>query len=202
MLASLDIKVFNFNRWRKVKNVFVFQGETIEEDIHDSNEFSIEQARSKLEWDKLVEAGEDRKRETRKQISELRMRFKRLKDQNERLPAHMRINTRVSSFCRKLLCKESSYLKLNFVLFCYLKVFEMLDRLRQQLLNHRQEQVDILYKETAFESRRKSIRLQKLINRQEPIFLWCDLVMDLQPSSQGFEFFLLTCLKLYLLKFK
>lgn len=67
----------------------------MEEDIQDANEFSIEQARKKMEWDKLIEAGEEKKRETRKQIAELRLRFKRLKELNERLPAHMRINSRV-----------------------------------------------------------------------------------------------------------
>ncbi|KAH9285904.1 Cilia- and flagella-associated protein 44 [Echinococcus granulosus] len=112
--------------------------EPVEEDIQDANEFSIEQARKKMEWDKLVEAGEEKKRETRKQIAELRLRFKQLKEQNDRLPSHMRVNSRE---------------------------YEMLERLREQLMNQRQKQMDILYKEVAFQSRKKSIALQKLINR-------------------------------------
>lgn len=67
----------------------------VEDDIRDVNEFSIEQARKKSEWDKLVEAGEEKKRETRRQVAELRLKFKKLKEQNDRLPAHMRINTHV-----------------------------------------------------------------------------------------------------------
>ncbi|KAM7540955.1 hypothetical protein Aperf_G00000038268 [Anoplocephala perfoliata] len=110
----------------------------VEEDIQDANEFSIEQARKKMEWDKLIEAGEEKKRETRKQIAELRLRFKRLKELNERLPAHMRINSRQ---------------------------YEMLDQLRNKLLEQREEQIETLNKEMAFESRRKSIALQKMINR-------------------------------------
>ncbi|VDK32890.1 unnamed protein product [Taenia asiatica] len=112
--------------------------EPVEEDIQDTNEFSIEQARRKMEWDKLVEAGEGKKRETRKQLAELRLRFKQLKEQNDRLPSHMRVNSRE---------------------------YEMLERLREQLMNQRQEQIATLYKEMEFQSRKGSIALQKLINR-------------------------------------
>lgn len=70
----------------------------MQEDIEDANEFSIEQARIKMEWDKLFEAGEEKKRETRRQIAELKLRFKRAKELNERLPTHMRISSGVYEF--------------------------------------------------------------------------------------------------------
>lgn len=56
-----------------------------------------------MEWDKLVEAGEEKKRETRKQLAELRLRFKQLKEQNDRLPSHMRVNSRVPGRMHKTL---------------------------------------------------------------------------------------------------
>ncbi|VDN95986.1 unnamed protein product [Rodentolepis nana] len=110
----------------------------VQDDIQDPSEFSIEQARRKMEWDKLVEAGEEKKRETRRQVAELKLRFKMAKEMNERLPVHMRISS---------------------------GQYEILDQLRDKLLNEREEQMDILNKEAAFESRRKSIALQKLIDR-------------------------------------
>ncbi|KAL5112674.1 Cilia and flagella-associated protein 44 [Taenia crassiceps] len=112
--------------------------EPAEEDIQDANEFSIEQARGKMEWDKLVETGEEKKRETRKQLAELRLRFRQLKEQNDRLPFHMRVNSRE---------------------------YEMLERLRDQLMNQRQEQIAMLDKEMEFQSRKGSIALQKMIHR-------------------------------------
>ncbi|VDM31516.1 unnamed protein product [Hydatigera taeniaeformis] len=112
--------------------------EPAEEDIQNANEFSIEQARRKMEWDKLVEAGEEKKRETRKQLAELRLRFKQLKEQNDRLPSHMRVNSRE---------------------------YEMLERLREQLMSQRQQQTATLHKELEFQSRKGSIALQKLLDR-------------------------------------
>lgn len=41
----------------------------------------------------------------------------------------------------------------------------MLERLREQLMSQRQEQIATLYKEMEFQSRKGSIALQKLINR-------------------------------------
>lgn len=76
------------------------------EDIRTEKEMSIEQGRLKMEWDKLVEAGEEKRRETRRKIAELRLRFKRLKEQNEKLPEHMRVTVKV---CNSHICPYTKF---------------------------------------------------------------------------------------------
>ncbi|TPP62627.1 WD repeat-containing protein 52 [Fasciola gigantica] len=61
------------------------------DDISDPKAQSIEQAKQKAEFDRLVSLAEQKKADTRKKVTELRLRFRRLKEQNERLPERIRL---------------------------------------------------------------------------------------------------------------
>ncbi|VDQ17287.1 unnamed protein product [Trichobilharzia regenti] len=61
------------------------------DDITDPKAYSIEEYKQKSEYDRLVELAEQKKAETRLKVSELRRRFKKLKDRNERLPERIRL---------------------------------------------------------------------------------------------------------------
>ncbi|THD23834.1 WD repeat-containing protein 52 [Fasciola hepatica] len=61
------------------------------DDIADPKAQSIEQAKQKAEFDRLVSLAEQKKADTRKKVTELRLRFRRLKEQNERLPERIRL---------------------------------------------------------------------------------------------------------------
>ncbi|VDL93794.1 unnamed protein product [Schistocephalus solidus] len=119
------------------------------EDIDDPKADSIEGARKKAEWAKLVEQGEEKRRDTRRKVAELRMKFKRLKEQNEKLPEHMRID---------------------------LREYEILPRIRDHLMKERAAKLDLLYRETAFESRRYELALRKIIARYRDQ-LACELLV-------------------------
>ncbi|CAH8858209.1 unnamed protein product [Trichobilharzia szidati] len=63
------------------------------DDITDPKAYSIEEYKQKSEYDRLIEQAEQKKAETRLKVAELRRRFKKLKDRNERLPERIRLPT-------------------------------------------------------------------------------------------------------------
>lgn len=73
------------------------------DDIADPRAQSIEQAKQKAEFDRLVTLAEQKKADTRKKVTELRLRFRRLKEQNDRLPERIRLSKEVSELGGRVL---------------------------------------------------------------------------------------------------
>uniref|UniRef100_A0A183AL09 WD_REPEATS_REGION domain-containing protein n=1 Tax=Echinostoma caproni TaxID=27848 RepID=A0A183AL09_9TREM len=107
------------------------------DDIADPKAQSIEQAKQKAEYDRLISLAEQKKAETRKKVTELRLRFRRLKEQNERLPERIRLS------------KED---------------FNLVPQIRDDLLKDRASKIDLVYRETAWLSEKCRLALEKLHN--------------------------------------
>ncbi|KAF6778001.1 hypothetical protein AHF37_02391, partial [Paragonimus kellicotti] len=107
------------------------------DDIVDPKARSIEQAKQKAEYDRLMNLVEQKKAETRKKVTELRLRFKQLKEQNEKLPERIRLG------------KEE---------------FNLVPHIRADLLKERAAKIDLVYRETAWMSEKYRLALEKLQN--------------------------------------
>ncbi|KAF8567675.1 Cilia- and flagella-associated protein 44 [Paragonimus westermani] len=107
------------------------------DDIVDPKARSIEQAKQKAEYDRLMNLVELKKAETRKKLTELRLRFKHLKEQNEKLPERIRLG------------KEE---------------FDLVPQIRADLLKERTAKIDLVYRETAWMSEKYRLALEKLEN--------------------------------------
>ncbi|KAG5450601.1 Cilia- and flagella-associated protein 44 [Clonorchis sinensis] len=107
------------------------------DDIVDPKAYSIEQAKQKEEYDRLMSLAEQKKAETRRKVTELRLRFKQLKEQNEKLPERIRLG------------KEE---------------FNLVPHIRHDLLKDREAKIDLVYRETAWNSEKYRIALEKLEN--------------------------------------
>ncbi|KAA3681859.1 uncharacterized protein DEA37_0009501 [Paragonimus westermani] len=119
------------------------------DDIVDPRALSVEQAKQKAEYDRLMNLVELKKTETRKKVTELRLRFKHLKEQNEKLPERIRLG------------KEE---------------FDLVPHIRADLLKERAAKVDLVYRETAWMSEKYRLALEKLENAfQRP--LDCDRIL-------------------------
>nr|CAH8852852.1 unnamed protein product [Trichobilharzia regenti]CAH8852854.1 unnamed protein product [Trichobilharzia regenti] len=105
------------------------------DDITDPKAYSIEEYKQKSEYDRLVELAEQKKAETRLKVSELRRRFKKLKDRNERLPERIRLP---------------------------ISEFNLVPQIRNDLLKDRKAAVDLVYRETAWETEKNQLALEKL----------------------------------------
>ncbi|ESO88399.1 hypothetical protein LOTGIDRAFT_126121, partial [Lottia gigantea] len=65
------------------------------DDIDDPNAYSIEDAKQKAEYDKLMKQAEEKKREVRRAIAKLRRQFKAILEQNEDLPSDLQLDRMV-----------------------------------------------------------------------------------------------------------
>lgn len=110
------------------------------DDIDDLNAYSIEEHKQKSEHDRMVKLAEEKKAATRRRINELRKEFKRLKDQNDSLPERSRIGK---------------------------KELDLVPELRNDLLMAREEKVELVHREMAWESEKYQIALDKLKARFE-----------------------------------
>lgn len=57
--------------------------------------YSIEDAKQKAEYDKMMKLAEEKKREVRRQISKFRRQFKGLLEKNESLPNNLQLKKEV-----------------------------------------------------------------------------------------------------------
>ncbi|CAL8106722.1 unnamed protein product [Calicophoron daubneyi] len=105
------------------------------DDISDPKAFSIEQSKQKTEYDNLMSMAEMKKAETRRKVAELRLRFKRLKEANEKLPERLRLGK---------------------------KDFDLVPDIREDLIKDRSAKIDLVYRETAWMSEKYRIALEKL----------------------------------------
>ncbi|TNN07796.1 Cilia- and flagella-associated protein [Schistosoma japonicum] len=108
------------------------------DDITDPNTYSIEETKQKLEQDHLMKLAEERKFITRQKLVELKGRFKKLKEQNNHLPERIRLST---------------------------EAFNLVPQIRCDLFNSRQAEIDLVYRETAWETEKHRLALEKLENR-------------------------------------
>ncbi|KAH8872741.1 Cilia- and flagella-associated protein [Schistosoma japonicum] len=108
------------------------------DDITDPNTYSIEETKQKLEQDHLMKLAEERKFITRQKLTELKRRFKKLKEQNNHLPERIRLST---------------------------EAFNLVPQIRCDLFNSRQAEIDLVYRETAWETEKHRLALEKLENR-------------------------------------
>ncbi len=69
--------------------------ETKTEDIEDPGAYSIEDAKQKAEYDKMMQLAEEKKMRVRSTISDLRDQFEKLIDKNNKLPEHLRLHRKV-----------------------------------------------------------------------------------------------------------
>lgn len=65
--------------------------------------FSIEDAKQKAEYDKMMKLAEEKKREVRRQISKFRRQFKGLLEKNEGLPMNIQLKKEVIAYNTLLL---------------------------------------------------------------------------------------------------
>lgn len=70
---------------------------SLPDDIEDPNAYSIEEAKQKAEYDKMMKDAEEKKREVRRHITKMRRMFKQLLEQNDALPVHLRLHKDVST---------------------------------------------------------------------------------------------------------
>ncbi len=64
-------------------------------DIDDPNAYSIEQAKQKAEYDKMMANAESKKQDMRQKISQLRKSFKELLNKNDQLVPRLKLNKEV-----------------------------------------------------------------------------------------------------------
>ncbi|VDP46851.1 unnamed protein product [Schistosoma mattheei] len=107
------------------------------DDIIDPKAYSIEETKQKSEHDRLVELAERKKAETRQKVAELKDRLRKLKEQNNRLPERIRLPT---------------------------EAFNLVPQIRCDLLKDRETEIDLVYRETAWETEKNRLALEKLEN--------------------------------------
>ena len=73
------------------------------DDIEDKNAYSIEDAKQKSEYDKMVRLAEEKKSKVRTTIDKLRMEFSTLLRQNGQLPPHLQLNRKVANIFQILI---------------------------------------------------------------------------------------------------
>ncbi|KAL3318701.1 Cilia- and flagella-associated protein 44 [Cichlidogyrus casuarinus] len=126
------------------------------EDIEDPKAYSIEEHKQKSEHDKLVAAAELDKQIRRKKLNELRLIFKELKDKNESLPERLQL-------------ANMEYI--------------MVPEIRQQLFRDRDDRMQLLLKETAWDTEKTKILFQKLYDRYRGQFNFFDLAVHSFSTS-------------------
>ncbi|GFO10997.1 cilia- and flagella-associated protein 44-like [Plakobranchus ocellatus] len=62
------------------------------DDIDDPNAYSIEDAKQKTEYDKRMKEAEQKKRDVRKKINQMRRQFKAILEQNDNMPKHLQLS--------------------------------------------------------------------------------------------------------------
>lgn len=105
------------------------------DDIEDPNAYSIEDAKQKAEYDKMLAIAQQKKEDVRIQIALLRRDFKHLLDQNELLPEYLRFSQ---------------------------KDFEIDSEIKVQLQRQLEEKVEEAQKKVAWVSEKHSIGLEKI----------------------------------------
>ena len=70
------------------------------DDISEPSHYSIEEEKQKAEQDKVKKSAEGLKTEMRRMIEDLRGKFRRLLNENDRLPADLKIARDVSIFLK------------------------------------------------------------------------------------------------------
>ncbi|CAH8523136.1 unnamed protein product [Dicrocoelium dendriticum] len=112
-----------------------YDAQRLTDDIVDPKAKSIEQSKQKEEHDRLMNLVEQKKAEKRKKISELRLRFRRVKEMNEKLPERLRLK------------KED---------------FDLVPQIRADLLKERAAKIELVYRDTAWMSEKHRLALAKL----------------------------------------
>ncbi|KAK3588814.1 hypothetical protein CHS0354_028462 [Potamilus streckersoni] len=118
------------------------ESEKIADDIDDPNAYSIEDAKQKAEYDKMMKDAEEKKREVRRQVAKLRRQFKTLLEQNDGLPKHLQLH------------KDE---------------FELDKEIKEELRRQREEKIELVRKELAWESEKQRIALEKLRKRYKDV---------------------------------
>lgn len=108
------------------------------EDIEDVQAYSIEDAKQKDEYDKMMRLAEQKKAGVRASIRDMQKKFRLLIDKNSDLPTHLRLNR---------------------------KEFEMDAEIKKELQRQTANKIDIVRKEMAWEEEKHRIALEKLRNR-------------------------------------
>ncbi|KAL5020106.1 hypothetical protein ScPMuIL_002998 [Solemya velum] len=109
--------------------------EKIVDDIDDPNAYSIEDAKQKAEYDKMMKEAEEKKRQVRRHITQLRRQFKSILEKNDGLPRHLQLK------------KDE---------------FELDREIKQELEKQKQDRIEMVRKELAWESEKQRIALEKL----------------------------------------
>nr|XP_006000125.2 PREDICTED: cilia- and flagella-associated protein 44 [Latimeria chalumnae] len=105
------------------------------EDIEDPNAYSIENAKQRAEWDRVVKLAEEKKLRKRQHLAQLQTEFKMLLTCNMELPEHMQLT------------KED---------------FELDERIREEMERKTAQRMRLVRKELAWEQEKHRIGLQKL----------------------------------------
>ncbi|XP_057301359.1 cilia- and flagella-associated protein 44-like isoform X2 [Hydractinia symbiolongicarpus] len=108
------------------------------DDIDDPKHYSIELEKQKAEHDRMVRLAEEKKQQVKNTIGKLRRQFRKLKTRNEELPSYLQLPTS------------------DFIIDPQMKV---------DLEVEREEKIELVKKETAYESERHRIALMKLQKR-------------------------------------
>ncbi|GFR82702.1 cilia- and flagella-associated protein 44-like [Elysia marginata] len=108
------------------------------DDIDDPNAYSIEDAKQKTEHDKRMKEAEQKKRDVRKKINQMRRQFKTILEQNDNMPKHLQLSR---------------------------QEFEMDREIKQELHQQTVEKIDLVRRELAWDSERLQISLEKLRKR-------------------------------------
>lgn len=104
-------------------------------DIEDVNAYSIEDAKQKAEYDKMMALAEKKKNSVRSIIETLRVNFRSLIERNDQLPKHLQLDR---------------------------TEFEMDPEIKKELHKQTEEKINMVHKEMAWEEEKQRIALEKL----------------------------------------
>ncbi|CAD5123356.1 DgyrCDS11713 [Dimorphilus gyrociliatus] len=104
-------------------------------DIEDANAYSIEDAKQKAEYDKMMALAEQKKNSVRSIIDTLRDHFRGLIERNDQLPKHLQLDR---------------------------TEFEMDPEIKKELHKQTEEKISMVHKEMAWEEEKQRIALEKL----------------------------------------
>ncbi|XP_077985504.1 cilia- and flagella-associated protein 44-like isoform X2 [Glandiceps talaboti] len=108
------------------------------DDIDNKEFYSIEMEKQKAEHDKMMREADDKKLGVKRTIAQLRRQFKKLLEKNKELPEHLQLDR---------------------------KEFEMDPEIKAELEKHKQDKIELVKRELAWESEKLQIALDKLKNR-------------------------------------
>lgn len=132
------------------------------QDTDDPNAYSIEQAKQKAEYDKMMATAEGKKQDMREKIYQLRKSFKELVSKNDQLVPRLRLEKHVFN----LINIKTPFIQFNINSYEFLfKDFMLEESIKEQVLNQIDEKIHLTYRELAWYAEKCRLSLEKIKSR-------------------------------------